>query len=172
MHFAQLFFVETDELVIEVDGFERLDKERLAAAAGSVDDAFDAALAPGHNRNYKAIVADGDEILLQSAVFAMGAEEALQRFLNQVTLLLVFAAEAGESDAGMIGKRSVRQNFAAQVVNQLTQIGDLSCVGGEARESFGRREENAAGFGGQVQEAGELVDFSCVEGGAFDAELG
>src|SRR5580704_17691921 len=62
MHLAQLFFVETDELVIEVDGFERLDKERLTAAAGSVDDAFDAALAPGHNRNYEAIVADGDEI--------------------------------------------------------------------------------------------------------------
>ena len=43
----------------------------------------------------KAIVADGDEIFLQRAVFMMGAQEALERVLNGLALTLDFAAQAG-----------------------------------------------------------------------------
>ena len=42
---AQLLLGEAHQLVVQVDGLERLDEQRVAAAAGAVDDAVDSALA-------------------------------------------------------------------------------------------------------------------------------
>jgi hypothetical protein len=44
MNLGLLFFDEADQLVVLLDGFERLDVDRLAGRAGAVDDAGDAAL--------------------------------------------------------------------------------------------------------------------------------
>ena len=103
MDFAGFFFGEADEFVVEVDGFHRLDEEGVAAAAGSVDDSVDAAFAAGDNRDYKTVVADGDEIFLQRAVGLMGAQEAFERVLDGLALLLDLAAEAAEGDTGVVG---------------------------------------------------------------------
>src|SRR6266853_305073 len=40
MNFAQLLFPQSHQLVIEIDGLERLDKQRVTAAARAVDDAL------------------------------------------------------------------------------------------------------------------------------------
>ena len=101
MNFAQLFFVQVDQLIVEIDGFNGLNEESAAAATGAVDDAFDTALASGDDGNNETVVADGDKILLHIVV--MGAQEAFEGFLDQMALLLALAAQAGEGDAGMVG---------------------------------------------------------------------
>ena len=92
MHLAQLFFAQPDQFVVEVDGFERLDEQRVAAAAGAVNHAIHAPLAARDHGHHEAVVADGDEIFLQRAVFVMRAQEALERFLDQMALLLAHRA--------------------------------------------------------------------------------
>ena len=97
------FFGEAHQFVVELDGFERLDEQRVAAAAGSVDHAVDAPLAAGDYGDDEAIVADGDEVFLQRAVCMMGAQEAFERMLDRVALLLAVAAQAAQGDAGVVG---------------------------------------------------------------------
>ena len=53
--------------VAQLDGDERLDEERLAAARLVVDDAADACLRLGPDRHHVAPVAQGDDRLLQRA---------------------------------------------------------------------------------------------------------
>src|SRR5689334_16390404 len=82
----QFLFAQTDQLVIELNGLQRLYEHGVAAAARSMDYSVDAALASGDDRNHEAIVADGHEIFLKRAVFLVRAQEALERGLDQVTL--------------------------------------------------------------------------------------
>ncbi len=71
MHFAHLLFGEPHQFVVQVDGFERLDEQRVAAGAGAVDHAIELAALPGDHRHHEALVADGDELFLQHAFFAV-----------------------------------------------------------------------------------------------------
>ena len=64
MDFARLFVVELGQLVVEVDGLERLDEQRVAARAGPVDHAIELAPLPGDHRDHETLVADGDELFL------------------------------------------------------------------------------------------------------------
>ena len=79
---AGLFLGQPHQLVVQVDGFERLDEQRVAAGAGAVDHAVQLAALPGDDRHHEALVADGDELLLQDAFFAVRFQEALERFLD------------------------------------------------------------------------------------------
>ncbi len=101
--FAGFFFGEADEFVVEFDGFQGLDEEGVAAAAGSVNHAVDAAFAAGDYGDYEAVVADGYEIFLQGAVGLMRAQEAFERMLDGLALLFDVAAEAAQGYAGVIG---------------------------------------------------------------------
>ena len=92
--FAHLLFGEPDQLVVEVDGFERLDEERVAAGAGAMDDAVELAPLSRDHGDDEALVADGDELLLQNAFFAVRAEKALERILDGLLLPLDIAAQA------------------------------------------------------------------------------
>src|SRR6202789_991349 len=169
MNFAELIISQTNQFVVEVDGFHRLDEKGVAGTAGSVNDAVDATLAAGDDRHHKTVVADGDEVFLQ--ILVMGAKETFEGFLNEMALLLAFAAEAAQGYAGVIGQGSIGEKFTAEFLYQLTKIGDFGGVGGEAGEFFRGGEEHAAGFGGQVEQARELVDFGGVEGRAFNTEV-
>src|SRR4029077_7293279 len=63
-----LFFIEqTDKFVVLLDGFERLEKDRLAARTGAVDDALYAPFLLDFDRDHKALAADGDELVLHGA---------------------------------------------------------------------------------------------------------
>ena len=62
-----LFFDEADQLVVLLDGFKRLDVDRLTRRAGAVDHAADAALELAADGNDKAVAANGDEVFLRGA---------------------------------------------------------------------------------------------------------
>ena len=82
MNLGLLFFDEADQLVVLLDGFERLDVDRLAGGTGAVDDAGDAPLELAAHGNDEAVAADGDEVFLGGAVagkLAQGGAEATLR---------------------------------------------------------------------------------------------
>ena len=93
VHLAQFLFAHAHQFVVQIDGFERLDEQGVAAAAGAVNHSVYAPLAPCDHRNHEAIVPDGDEILLKRSILTMRAQEPLERFLNQMTLFLDVAPE-------------------------------------------------------------------------------
>ena len=121
---AHLLFGEAHQFVVEVDGLERLDEERVAAGTGGVDHAIDLAALSGDHRDHEALVADGDELLLQHAFLAVGAQEALQRFLDRLLLPLDIAAQARQRDAGVVGHAAVGQDLAVEFAQQGAELAD------------------------------------------------
>jgi hypothetical protein len=109
---ARFLFAEPHQFVIEVDGFERLDEQRASARTGAVNDAFELAALAGDDRHDEALVAYGDELLLQDAFLAVGFEEAFERSLNGFLLALDIAADAPERHAGVVGHGAVGKNLA------------------------------------------------------------
>ena len=78
MDFGLFFFEEANELVVLLDGFKGFDEHCLAGGAGAVDDAGDAALELGADRDDKAIAANGDEVFLRGALGGELAESSAE----------------------------------------------------------------------------------------------
>ncbi len=91
-----LFFEQADQLVVLLDGFERLDVDGLAGGAGAVDDAGDAALELAADGNDEAIAANGDEVFLRGAFDGELAQGGAQGFFDGALLALLLAADAVE----------------------------------------------------------------------------
>ena len=168
---AHFLFGEAHEFVVEVDGLERFDKERVAAGTGGVDHAIDLAALSGNHRDDEALIADGDELLLQHAFLAVGAEEALERFVDGFFLALDIAAEAREGDAGVVGHAAVGQDLAIEFAQQGAKFADGGGAAAQQREALGGRGEVRLGVGGDIEQGEQLEDFLGLEPGAFDAEF-
>ena len=136
-----------------------------------MDDAIQLAALAGDHRHHEALVADGDELLLQHAFFAVRAQKALQRFLDGLLLPLDIAAQAGQRHAGVVGHAAVGQDLAVQVVQQRAEIADGLRAAAQARKALGGRGEQRLGVGGPVEQREEIEDLLGVEAGAFDAQL-
>ena len=171
MDLARLLFGEADELIVEVDGFERLDEERMAAGAGPVNDAIELAALSGDDRDHEALVADGDELFLEHAFLAVRAQEALERVLNRLLLPLDVAAQAVERDAGVVGDRAVGEDLAVELLEQRAEIADGRGAGAEQREALGGGGEDGLGIGGAVEQGEEVEDLFGIETGAFDVQF-
>ncbi len=104
VNFGLLFFDEAHQLVVLLDGFKRLDVDRLSGRAGAVDDAADAPLELAADGNDEAVAANGDEVFLRGALggeFAQGGAEAL---FDDALLALLLAADAGQLGRGVVGQ--------------------------------------------------------------------
>ncbi len=136
-HFAHFFFLQADEFVVEVDGFERFEEQGLAGGTGPVNDAGQFAALPGNHRHDKALVANGDVLFLQHAFVAVGAQEALERFLNTLLLLFNLAAETMEVRAGAVENGSVGLNFALDFFEERAEVADARSALRKQGEAFG-----------------------------------
>src|SRR3954468_1953336 len=67
MDLAHLLFGEANEFVVEIDGFERLDEQRMPAGARAVDHAVELAPLSCDDGHDEALIADRDELFLQHA---------------------------------------------------------------------------------------------------------
>ncbi len=94
---------------------------------------------PAITGHHEALVANGDEFLLQHAFLAMRAEEALERILNGLLLPLDVAAQAAQGHAGMVGNGAVGQNLAVQILQQTAKIADGLRAAAQPRQSVRRR---------------------------------
>src|ERR1051326_649160 len=170
VHFALLFFAETYQLVVQVDGFERLDEQRVSGSTGPMNDAGDLALLPRHHRHNEAIVSNGDEIFLQRAVLAVGAHETFERDLHLLLLLLDVAAHLVQHHTGVVRNGAVRKNLAAQLAKQWPQIGDVAGHGGDARKPFAGRAQQGSDLARLVEELCEVVNLACFERRALNLQ--
>ena len=121
--------------------------------------------------DHEALVADGDELFLEHALLAVGAQKALERFLDGLLLPLDVAAQAIERDAGIVGDGAVGQDLAVEGLQQGAEVADGPGARAEQREALGGRGQDRLGVGGAVEQGEEVVDFFRVEARAFDVEL-
>ena len=170
-NFAHLFFGEAHQLVIQVDGLDGLDEQGGAAGAGAVDDAIELAALAGDDGHDEALVADGDEFLLQNALIAVGTEKALERLLNGALLALDIAAQAVERHAGMIGHTAVGQYLAFEIFEERAEIADGLRAPAESRKAFGNGGERRFRVGGAVEQREDGKNLLRFEARAFDAQL-
>src|ERR1700722_9094727 len=106
----RLFFIhQADQLVILLDGFKRLDKNRLPAGTGAVYNSLHAAFLLDFHRDHKALAANRDQFVLNRSAFGKFPEISAQRFLNLPLLLLDLAANAAELWRSAIIQRSIRK---------------------------------------------------------------
>ena len=113
---ARFFFLQTHQFVVEVDGFERLQEQRLTGGARAVDHAGQLAALARDHRHHEAVVAERDVLFLQYALVAVGAEKALERFLDGLFLLLDFAADAMQMRAGAVEHRAIGAGFCLRLL--------------------------------------------------------
>src|ERR1700732_2949870 len=88
------FFEQADEFVVLLDGFERLDVDRLPGRAGAVDDPGNFALLLGLDGDDEAVAADGDEVILSLAVAGEPAQGGAQGLLDDPLLTVLVIANA------------------------------------------------------------------------------
>src|ERR1035441_9453613 len=138
------------------------------AGTGGVNHAIDLAALSGDHRDHEAIVADGDELLLQHALLAVRAQEALQRLVDVLLLSLDIAAQAAEGDAGMIGHAAVGQDLAIQFAQQSAELADGGGAASQQRKALGDGGQQRLGVGGHVQQGEQLEDLDRLEAGPWD----
>ena len=120
--FALLFFAQPHEFVVEIDGIQRLDEQRLTAAACAMDNAVDPPLLPGNHRDDEPIVSNRDVLFLQYALVAVRLQESFERLMNRTLLLIDVPAQPVERDARIIGNRPVRKHLAPDLAEQPAEI--------------------------------------------------
>ncbi len=169
---ALLFFAQAHQFIVQVDGLERLDEQRVAAAAGAVNHAVDLALLAGHHRHDEAIVAQRDELFLQRAVVAMRAEKPLQRILDLPLLALDVAPQAMQHHAGVVSQSRIGENLAAQVAQHRPRIGNGVHVCRQSRIFPGGEVQRRADLAGFFEQPSELQDLFRLQHGAFDPQHG
>ena len=126
-HFLGFLLLERDDVVVDLDGLERLEEQAGAAGRAAVHDARDRAAMLGTNHQHVAAVAIGDDLLLQILRRVRAAQERFER--RRAASLLLPAqplADAGERRAGVVGDLAGRLDLAPHV-------GDLAL---ERRDGF------------------------------------
>src|SRR4029077_17174907 len=95
-----LFFQQTHEIVVLLNGFQRLDEHGLPAGAGAVHHTIYALALLSLYGDDKALTADGNEFILYGAAFCQAPQIAAQRFLDGALLFFYVTADARELSGG------------------------------------------------------------------------
>src|SRR5207244_11872547 len=74
MNLSLLFLQQSHELVILLNGFQRLDKNRLPARTRSMNYTLHSPLLLDFHRDDEALTPNGDEILLNRSAFGQSAQ--------------------------------------------------------------------------------------------------
>jgi len=177
MDFSLFFFEKADQLVVLLDGFERLDVDRLPGGACSVDNAGDATLLLGLDGDDEAVAADGDEVVLRLVVGGEPAQGGAQALFDDALLALLFVSDAGKLGACVVGERAVGEKLALDRLGERTEVlgerrgellqaGDCGCSGGR------RVTQQGLPGGDVIGESGDGLEFVGLEGGVGDLGFG
>ncbi len=128
---------ELHEPVVELDGFKRLDENRLARGAGGVHDALHLPPFGRAHRNDEAIVAQRDVVF--AGVAAARAQHALAAFSESSRACAPCCARMRlSSGRSIVADFAVRQHGAANRHGQRAQIRNGGSPRGEKRKFSGR----------------------------------
>ena len=117
------------EPVVVLDGFKRLDENRLPRRAGGVHDALHLSPFGRAHRDDEAVVAQRDVIF--AGVAAAGAQHALERFLNRFARAAHAGANALQFGRGVVADFSVGQDGAANGGRERAKIRNGTRARGE-----------------------------------------
>src|SRR5947209_17593480 len=124
MNFRLLFVEEADQLVVLLDGLQRLEEDCLTAGAGAVDDTLHSPFLLGLNRNDKPFTADGYDFVLSSAAFGEMAQVAAERVLDRTALFLDITADAGQLRRRGVFGSAVGLNLVTKETQKFREIED------------------------------------------------
>src|ERR1700722_2789760 len=116
------FFDEAHQLVVLLDGFERLHIHRLPGRTGAVHHAGDAPLEFAAHGNDEAVAANGDEVVLRRAFRAELAERCAWALFDDAPLPVLLAANAAEFRRSIVSQRAIRLNLALDRLGEHTKI--------------------------------------------------
>ncbi len=115
--------LERDDVVVDLDRAERLEKQARAAARAAVDDARNRGAVLGADDQHVAAVAVGDDLLLQVLRGVLAAQVRFERPAQPRPLLAQPIADASQLRARVVHHLAARVDLAADV-------GDLALEGG------------------------------------------
>ena len=177
MNLCLLFLDEPHQLIVLLNGFERLHIDSLARGTRAVNHACDAPLKLRAHRNHEALTANGNDVVLRRVFRGELAQRRAQAFLDKFLLALLLAADAIQLGRGVVGERAVGLNLA------LDGFGKRPQAGGERRRKFGKSRQFAdkphrwlaqerLPCGDVVGEARDALKFGCIQRRAGNLRLG
>ncbi len=116
------FFDQPHQLVVLLDGLERLEVNRLAAGGGAMYHAGNAPLVFRLHGNHKSLPANRDQVLLCAPAFAKTTESTAQALFNHSLLALDLAADAAQISRCVVAERAVGIETRAQRTCQMGQL--------------------------------------------------
>ncbi len=172
VHLAHLLFGQPHQFVVEVDGFQRLDEQSVAAGARAVNDAIQLAALPGDDGNDEALVADGDEFLLQHAIFAVGASGSVPANSGWISSGARCRGAGGRGRRWRYRRRCHRGGFCHRARAAARGIRRSSAA---RRARMGKRSAAAARIalrvGRDIEQAEQVEDFLGLQSRAFDVQF-
>ena len=170
------FFIEHPyQFVVLLDGFKRFDKYSLSARTGAVHHALYTPFLFHLDRNYKALAADGNQIILHRAAFGKFSEVAAERVLDKALLLFHVATDSCQFRRGAVVQCAIRQNLVAEGAEEISKVHNR---GGKRSHRIpfpfhGRRrmQSDLAPLRSSIHDQHDVANLSCLQGRAFYAGL-
>ena len=115
LHLLRLLLLERDDVVVDLDGLERLDEQAGAAGGAAVNDAGNRGSMFGANHQHVATVAVGDDLFLQILRGFASAQERIERGPQALFLSAQALADRRERRAGVVGDLAGRLDLPPDV---------------------------------------------------------
>ena len=168
---APLLVLQLDDVVVELDRGQRLDEDARPGARAAVHDARDLAAVLGLQQHHVAVVARGDELVLQHAVGVLAVEERLHHRGELRPQAGERAPRLGQLGRGVVRDLAAGKDGAADRHRHLRRVAHERGAVGEAGRAFVAR--HAAGdLDGAFDERRHVGKRERLEVQALDAGRG
>ncbi len=122
VYFGLLFVVQTHQLVVLLNRFQRLDEHCLAAGRRSVRHSLHSPALLDFYGNDKALAANRDQLFLDRAPFRQPPQIRAQRLLDRPLLLFDLPTNAGQLGRSPVIQRAVGQDLVAEIAQQRREV--------------------------------------------------
>ena len=163
---------ERDDVVVDLDRAERLEKQAGAAAGAAVDDARDRGAVFGANDQHVAAVSIGHDLLLQVLRRVLAAQIGLERPAQPRALLAQPVPDPPQLAARIVHHLACGVDLAPDVRDLSFEGGDTIGDGAENREGCARAAYASCGRIHGRKKRGERHQLCGVEGPSFYSKPG
>jgi hypothetical protein len=168
--FLGFLLFERDDVVVDFDRAERLEKQTGAAGRRAVDDAGDAGAVLGLDHQDVAAVALGDDLILQVLRRVLAAQVRLERAAQPRPLLAQALADDLQLGAGVVDDLARRVDLLARVRGLVLERRRAAAGGLEQRIGARRAADGGARLVDRVEEVRQREQAQRFERPPFDRE--